>query len=88
MNPSERMQVIRQRLEQQFSPSQLDIIDDSEKHKGHPGSAGGAGHYTVLIAGACFAGRARVAVHRDIYDSLKDLIPDEVHALRIQILNP
>ena len=86
MNTVERMNVIRQRLEQKFSPSQLDVLDDSEKHKGHPGSAGGAGHYTVRIAADCFAGRKRVAIHRDIYDALSDLIPQEVHALRIQIL--
>ena len=86
MNTTERMNIIRQRLEAKFSPNQLDIIDDSEKHKGHPGSMGGAGHYTVMIGADCFAGRARVAVHRDIYDALSDLIPQEVHALRIQIL--
>ena len=85
MKTEERIQLIRQRLEQKFSPSMLDITDDSEQHKGHPGSAGGAGHYTVVITAACFIGRARLAVHRDIYDVLSDLIPQEIHALRIKI---
>jgi len=80
------MQIIQQRLEQAFSPSQLEVIDDSEKHKGHVGSQGGAGHYTVMIGASCFLGKSRVMIHREIYAVLADMIPHEIHALRIQIV--
>lgn len=82
---SERIAVIKKRLTEKFSPTRLDVIDDSEKHKGHAGSAGGAGHYTVIISANCFSGKSRVDIHREIYDVLNDLIPHEVHALRIKI---
>ncbi len=79
----ERMQIIRQRLEKSFLPSHLEVIDDSEKHKGHAGSQGGAGHYTVVIRANSFAGKSRVMIHREIYHVLSDMIPNEIHALKI-----
>ena len=82
---SKRIDVIKQRLEQAFSPVHLDVIDDSEKHKGHAGSQGGAGHYTVIIAADCFAGKSRLNIHREIYAVLDDLIPHEIHALVIRV---
>jgi len=81
----QRISQIRQRLMQAFNPTQLEIIDDSEKHKGHAGAAGGAGHYTVIIAADCFKELNRVAVHRKIYEVLQDMIPHEIHALQIQL---
>lgn len=83
---NERISIIKQRLENTFLPTQLDVIDDSEKHKGHPGASGGAGHYTVVIAAHCFQGKPRIVIHREIYDVLNDLIPHEIHALRIKIV--
>jgi BolA protein len=86
MTPAERAVILKERL-QQFQPTKLEIIDDSHKHVGHAGSRDGAGHYTVVIAAACFSNQSRVAAHREIYQVLNDLIPHEVHALKIQIIN-
>ena len=87
MNSTQRMAIIKQRLQEHFSPESLEVIDDSEKHRGHPGSLTGAGHYTVAIAAESFANKSRIAVHREIYDVLNDLIPQEIHALQIKILS-
>ncbi|EKD54515.1 MAG: BolA family protein [uncultured bacterium] len=84
--PSERITIIKERLQQHFSPIMLEVIDDSEKHRGHPGALSGAGHYTVIIQAECFAEQSRVAAHQAIYRVLNDLIPDEIHALQIKIL--
>jgi BolA protein len=86
MIATERMAVIRRRLEEKFSPSRLEVIDDSAKHVGHEGSKGGAGHYTVMIAADSFENKSRVDVHREIYGALQDLIPGEIHALQIKIV--
>lgn len=85
MSPVERHQLIYERLKNAFAPTHLEVIDDSEQHKGHAGSAGGAGHYTVIIAANGFNNKARVAVHREIYLVLDDLVPHEIHALQIKI---
>lgn len=87
MNPDERVKLIQTRLTAAFHPSQLMVIDDSAKHRGHPGSLGGAGHYTVQIAAGCFKDQTRVNAHRLIYAALEDLIPHEIHALSIQLLS-
>jgi BolA protein len=86
MTSAERITIMRTRLQEKFLPTQLDIIDDSDKHRGHAGSRDGAGHYTVQIAAAHFAGLTRIAAHREIFTVLDDLIPREIHALQITIL--
>lgn len=82
-----RIQLIRQQLEKQLIPSQLEVIDDSELHVGHAGAKDGAGHFTIRIASPRFKGLNRVAQHRLVYDALSALIPKEIHALAIIILN-
>jgi BolA protein len=82
MNPA-RIKLIEQRLQQAFSPHYLEVIDDSEQHKGHAGSQGGAGHYTVIIGADVLGNLTRIEAHRKIYHVLADLIPLQIHALRI-----
>ena len=84
MTPAERFATIQQRLEKAFSPTKLEVIDDSHKHVGHVGSRDGAGHYTVIISADCFKNKSLIEIHRDIYKELNDLIPQEIHALQIK----
>lgn len=84
MQAEQRLQEIQRRLQKAFSPSKLEVIDDSHLHVGHAGASGGAGHYAVVIAAVCFQNKSRVDVHREIYAVLADLIPHEVHALQIK----
>lgn len=84
-NTDSRLQMIRDRLQQAFNPTHLEIIDDSAKHVGHVGSQGGAGHYTVIIGSDQFKNQSRISVHRQIYAVLNDMIPHEIHALQIQL---
>lgn len=86
MDKHERVKVITERLTSSFSPAKLEVQDDSDQHIGHAGSQGGAGHYTVLIHAEAFRGKPLIAAHREIYAALNDLIPDEIHALRIKLL--
>lgn len=86
MTPDQRTAEIQKRLTENFSPSVLEVIDDSAKHIGHAGSQGGAGHYIVIIVADTFKNKSRTAAHREIYAVLGDLIPDEIHALQIKIL--
>jgi len=85
MDAAERINTINQRLQKAFTPTKLEVIDDSDKHKGHAGSRDGAGHYTVIISAKAFENKSRVAAHREIYALLDDMIPHEIHALSILI---
>jgi BolA protein len=79
---------VRERLLAAFPDADVAVVDDSHRHAGHAGAAGGAGHYTVSIAAASFRGLATVARHRLVYDALSDWIPGRVHALSIRAALP
>ncbi len=77
--------LIKERLQAAFSPTELEVMDDSHQHIGHAGSKDGAGHFTVKIRASCFAGVSRVDAHKQIYRVLEDLIPHKIHAISIVI---
>ena len=78
---------IREALEAAFSPSMLEIVDDSARHAGHAG-AGDAieTHFTLRIAAAKLSELGRVGGHRAINDALKGEFESGLHALSIRIL--
>lgn len=78
---------IRARLAD-LAPLELEIEDESAKHAGHPGAAGGGGHYRLRVISASFSGESRMARHRLVYDALADLMQREIHALAMTLLAP
>ena len=67
-----------------FKPYRLQVVDDSHKHKGHPEALKSTGgHYTITIVSKIFEGKKKIIKHRMIYEALRDLIPEEIHALSI-----
>lgn len=80
-----KSEIIRTRLEQQFSPIKLVIHDESAKHAGHAGaSPGGESHFRIEIVSPEFAGLSHLARHRLINDTLRDLFQQGLHALSIE----
>lgn len=67
----------------ELQASVLEILDESERHRGHAGSGGG-GHYRMTVVSDRFAGQSLMARHRLIYGMLSDLMKGEIHALAIQ----
>jgi len=79
-------QTITEKLTAAFQPSVLNVIDESDKHKGHGGwREGGETHFRVQIAASAFEGMNRVARHRAINDLLADELAAGVHALALEI---
>jgi len=80
--------LIEQALRAAIGPlQQLDVINESHLHAGHAG-AGEGSHWRVKITGDCMHGLPRVARHRLVYDALRDVIPQGVHALAIEARSP
>lgn len=81
-------QAMAQRLSEQLTPSQLEVLDESAAHAGHAGAdASGVGtHFRVRIASPFLTGKSRLAQHRLVYDALQEFIARGVHALAIEIL--
>lgn len=88
MSPESRIDMIRQRLQTAFSPTGLEIEDESHAHVGHAGAAGGLGHFRICITAAAFAGLSRTARHRRIYEALESLMHTDIHALAITARAP
>ena len=80
---------IAQKLSIKFAPSHLEVIDESEKHRGHAGwRDGGETHFRVRIATEQFAGKSRIAQHRAVMEALDAELKGRVHALAIEVVNP
>ncbi|MEX0320429.1 MAG: BolA family protein [Ruegeria sp.] len=76
---------IRNRLNSAFNPRELDVVDDSESHRGHAGyREGGESHFNVRIRADAFQGQSRVARHRAVHKALGDIVP-RIHALALDI---
>jgi len=79
---------IEQALREAISPLQtLEVLNESHLHAGHAG-AGEGSHWRVRITSAHMAGLSRVARHRLVYDALRFVIPQGVHALAIEARSP
>lgn len=70
-------------LQAVLRPESLSVQDDSHLHAGHAGARSGR-HFSVHVRAACFQGLSHVQRHRLVYDALRDLIPQGIHALAIK----
>lgn len=84
---SDRVEMIRERLEKTLGPASLEIVDESHLHVGHPGARDGRGHFRVRIVSDLFAGLPRLARHRRVYAALGELMQTDIHALNIEALS-
>ena len=76
---------IEQLLKQKLSASYVEVVDDSDQHKGHVGAAeGGNTHFSILVVSDQFEGKGLVQRHRLVYDILKNHISQGIHALAIK----
>lgn len=79
---------IRSRL-QALEPVALDLVDESEQHRGHAGyREGGSTHWRLSIVSPRFAGKPVVARHRMVYQALGELMQHPIHALAITARSP
>lgn len=68
-----------------LTPSRLEIIDESEDHRGHSGyREGGQSHFRIRMDSSAFAGLSRLQRHRLIHDTLGDIVP-RIHALALEL---
>ena len=80
---------IRARLTAAFTPDALEVVDESEMHRGHMGwREGGETHFRVTIVASAFDGMSRVARHRAVNQCLDEELAGPVHALALAIHSP
>ncbi len=77
---------IEQKLTQAFTPSHLEVINESHLHAGHSGDNGtGNSHFRVRITADAFDGKSRVERHRMIYGVLTEEMNGGIHALALEV---
>lgn len=70
---------------QTLHPTRLEVLDESEGHRGHGGwREGGETHFRIRMTAPAFAGLSRVARHRLVHATLGDLVP-RIHALAMEL---
>lgn len=77
---------MEEKLRAAFSPSHLEIVDDSESHRGHAGfQEGGQSHFNVSITAAAFGPMSRIERHRAVHKALGAELVGRIHALALTI---
>ena len=82
-------EIITEKLTRAFQPEEFELIDDSEKHRGHGNwREGGETHFRLRLVSATFAGQSRVARQRAVNKVLAEELAGPVHALAMELLAP
>ncbi len=82
---------IRSSLFHSIEASQLEIINESEKHKGHSAYeeiGTGETHFFIKITSSSFIGLSSVEQHRLVYKALENELSTGLHALRLETASP
>jgi BolA protein len=81
--------VITRKLIETFAPESLNVVDESDQHKGHAGHRPeGETHFRVYIVAEAFRGKSRIDRHRMINSTLVVELATGVHALAIHAKAP
>lgn len=82
-------QTLIDKLNAAFEPVDFELIDDSEKHRGHGGwREGGESHFRLRMVSASFAGQNRVQRQRAVNKVLAEELAGPVHALSMDLRAP
>jgi len=87
-------EAIKEKLTLAFTPSQLEVIDQSHLHKGHGGAAEHKAsfpdkdmseetHIHVVITASAFAGMSTLAKHRAVLEVVSEEV-DRLHAFSLE----
>lgn len=84
MDNEQRIEAIRQRIEDAVDPEELVVEDEGHLHIGHEGARDGRGHFRVFVVAECFDGLSMIQRHRKIYEAMGELMNSDIHALAIE----
>ncbi|MCH2164092.1 MAG: BolA family transcriptional regulator [Marinovum sp.] len=83
---AKRAELIEHALQRAFAPELLEVVDESEAHRGHAGfQDGGESHFRVKIRSTYFFGQSRIARHRAVHAALGTELVTAIHALALDI---
>ena len=72
--------MIEQKLQAGFNPSYLEVVNESANHNV---PAGSESHFKVVVVSEAFHGKALLARHRVVNQTLDSELKNQIHALAI-----
>ena len=79
-------EILRVKLTEAFRPEHLEVVDESEQHRGHGGwREGGETHFRVVMRAKSLAGLTRVERSRAVHRVLEAELAGRVHALALEL---
>jgi len=78
-------QQIESRLQAEFRPEYLEVVNESHMHNVPPGSET---HFKVVIVAQAFVHLRKVARHQAVYRALAEQLAGPVHALALHAWSP
>ena len=77
--------IIDETLRKTFEPVFLEVLDESEQHRGHVGFKDGIQtHFKIVISAKIFEKMSRVSRERAIHKALGSSMMKNIHALSIK----
>lgn len=76
---------IEEKLQREFSPGHLDVVNESHMHNVPPGSES---HFKVTLVSDAFEGMRPVRRHQAVYQVLAEEMAGPVHALALHTYTP
>ena len=77
---------IERRWRDGLAPREVEVVDDSESHRGHTGlQEGGESHFNVRIRASAFEGKSRIARHRLVHSTMGPELIGRIHALALDL---
>jgi BolA protein len=78
--------ILRAKLDAAFAPDHLEVVDESEQHRGHAGwRDGGETHFRVVMRSPALAGMSRIDRSRAVHAVLREELAGRVHALALDL---
>jgi len=76
---------VEHKLREAFTPSYLEVLNESHRHNVPPGSES---HFRVTLVSTAFDGEKLLARHRRVNDTLREELAGPVHALALHTYTP
>lgn len=77
--------LVTEKLTKQFSPTKLDVINESYMHNVPKGAQS---HFKVIVVSDSFKGQSLINRHKAVQETLRDEIANMIHAISIVAKTP
>ncbi len=81
-------QLIKEKIEQELNPVLCEVVNESQKHKGHAGDNGtGQTHFKLKVVSGLFDEQSAIARQRAVYKALSPAFSAGLHAISMRLIS-